>query len=54
MAEYYLSLGNFKEATEQLKIALSLNSLTKIQASKFIARLNEIEEYMLEMKRVNR
>lgn len=54
MAEYYLSLGNFKEATEQLKIALSLNSLTKIQASKFIARLNEIEEYIQEMKRVNR
>mgnify|MGYP001161175241 FL=1 len=54
MAEYYLSIGNFKEATEQLKIALSLKSLTKIQASKFIARLNEIEEYMLEMKRVNR
>ena len=54
MAEYYLSLGNFKEATEQLKVALSLNSLTKIQTSKFIARLNEIEEYIDEMKRVNR
>ena len=54
MAEYYLSLGNFKEATEQLKVALSLNSLTKIQTSKFIARLNEIEEYIDEMKRANR
>ena len=54
MAEYYLSLGNFKEATEQLKVALSLNSLTKIQTSKFIARLNEIEEYMHEMKRANK
>ena len=54
MAEYYLSLGNFKEATEQLKIALSLNSLTKIQASRFMARLIEIEEYMQEMKRANK
>lgn len=54
MAEYYLSLGNFKEATEQFKIALSLNSLTKIQASRFMARLIEIEEYMQEMKRANK
>jgi predicted Zn-dependent protease len=54
MAEYYLSLGNFKEATEQFKIALSLNSLTKIQASRFMARLIEIEEYMQEMKQANK
>ena len=51
MAEYYLSIGDFKEAREQLKIALTFTSLSKIQTAKFTARLNEVEEYIEEIKR---
>ncbi len=51
MAEYYLSIGDFKEAREQLKIALTFTSLSKIQTAKFTARLNEVEEYIDEIKR---
>ena len=54
MAEYYLSIGGFEQAREQLKIALSFESLSKIQTAKFIARLNEIEEYINEMNRQRR
>jgi len=54
MAEYYLSIGSFEQAREQLKVALSFDSLSKIQTAKFIARLNEIEEYIAEMNRQRR
>lgn len=46
MGEYYLSLGMFNEAIEQIKIALTIDSITNIQIAKFVARLNEIEEYL--------
>jgi hypothetical protein len=48
MAEYYLSIGLFKEATEQLGLALSVESIDEIQKAKFIARLQEIEEFIEE------
>ena len=48
MAEYYLSIGLFKEATEQLKLALSMESIDAIKKAKFIARLQEIEEFIRE------
>ena len=48
MAEYYLSIGLFKEATEQLRLALSVESIDDIKTSKFIARLQEIEEFIEE------
>jgi len=48
MAEYYLSIGRFNEATEQLKLALSVEPIDEIQKSKFIARLQEIEEFIEE------
>ena len=48
MAEYYLSIGLFNEATEQLKLALSVEQIDEIQKSKFIARLQEIEEFIEE------
>ena len=54
MAEYYLSIGGFEQAREQLNVALSFDSLSKIQTAKFIARLNEIEEYIDEMNRQRR
>lgn len=54
MAEYYLSVGGFEQAREQLKVALSFESLSKIQTAKFIARLNEVEEYIDEMNRQRR
>ncbi len=54
MAEYYLSVGDFEQAREQLKVALSFESLSKIQTAKFIARLNEVEEYIDEMNRQRR
>jgi len=48
MAEYYLSIGGFKEAIEQLQLALSIDSINDIQKSKFIARLQEIEDFIAE------
>ena len=48
MAEYYLSIGRFNEAAEQLKLALSVEPIDEIQKSKFIARLQEIEEFIEE------
>ena len=48
MAEYYLSIGMFKEATEQLRLALSVELIDEIQTAKFIARLQEIEEFIAE------
>ena len=51
MAEFYLSIGNFQEAIEQLKIALTMKPITNIQTSKYIARLNEVEEYLFEMNK---
>ena len=51
MAEFYLSIGNFQEAIEQLKIALTMKPITNIQTAKFIARLNEVEEYLDEMNK---
>ena len=46
MAEFYLSIGNFQEAIEQRKNALTMTPITNIQTAKFIARLNEVEEYL--------
>jgi len=46
MAEYYLSIGLFKEATEQLQLAFSVETIDEIQKSKIIARLQEIEEFI--------
>jgi len=46
MGEYYLSIGMFEEAIEQIKIALTIDSITNIQIAKFVARLSEIEEYL--------
>ena len=37
-------MGNFQEAIEQLKIALTMKPITNIQKAKYIARLNEVEE----------
>jgi predicted Zn-dependent protease len=51
MAEFYLSVGNFQEAIEQLKIALTMKPITNIQTSKYIARLSEVEEYLYEMNK---
>ena len=51
MAEFYLSMGNFQEAIEQLKIALTMKPITNIQKAKYISRLNEVEEYLDEMNR---
>ena len=48
MAEYYLSIGLFYDATEQLRLALSVESINEIQKAKFIARLQEIEEFIEE------
>ena len=48
MAEYYLSIGLFKEAAEQLRSALSVELIDEIQKAKFIARLQEIEEFIEE------
>lgn len=54
MAEFYLSVGNYEEAIEQLRIALTMRPITNIQTAKYIARLNEVEEYFDEMNKNRR
>ena len=48
MAEYYLSIGLFHEATEQLNLALSVKPINEIQKAKYISRLQEIDEFIEE------
>ena len=48
MAEYYLSIGLFHEAIEQLRLALSVKPINEIQKAKFISRLQETEEFIEE------
>ena len=54
MAEFYLSMGIFQEAIEQLKIALTMKPITNIQKAKYISRLNEVEEYLDEINKNRR
>lgn len=44
LAEYYLSVGEFPHAAEQLRIARSTPGLSNYQRQKIVARLEEVED----------
>ena len=51
MAEYHLMSGDLLLAINQLELALSVPNLTAQQRSKFVARLQEIREWLPKNKR---
>jgi predicted Zn-dependent protease len=46
MAEYHLMTGDLQLAINQLELALSVPNITQQQRSKFVARLQEIREWL--------
>jgi predicted Zn-dependent protease len=46
MAEYHLMGGDLPLAINQLELALSVPNISNVQRSKFVARLNEIREWL--------
>ncbi|MGI9246362.1 MAG: hypothetical protein ACR2I8_06635, partial [Steroidobacteraceae bacterium] len=46
MAEYHLMSGDLLLAINQMELALSVPSLTQQQRSKFVARLQEMREWL--------
>ncbi len=53
-AEYYLSMGEFAHAAEQLRLARRTKTLSNYQRQKIIYRLEEIEKLILEMEKDRR
>lgn len=49
LAEYYLSVGEFPHAAEQLRLARQVPGLTNYQRQKIVARLDEVEETIIEL-----
>lgn len=54
LAEYYLSMGEYPHAAEQLRIARSTPGLSNYQRQKIIARLEEVENTVVELDREER
>ncbi|MGR8920333.1 MAG: M48 family metalloprotease [Gammaproteobacteria bacterium] len=54
LAEYYLSLGEYPHAAEQLRIARSTPGLSNYQRQKIIARLDEVEDTLIEIREEQR
>ena len=49
-AEYYLSVGEYAHAAEQLRLARRTKTLSNYQRQKIIYRLGQIEKLILEME----
>lgn len=54
LAEYYLSVGEYPHAAEQLRIARATPGLSNYQRQKIIARLEEVESTIVELDREER
>ncbi len=54
LAEYYLSMGEYPYAAEQLRLARQTPGLTNYQRQKIVARLEDVEETLLELEDENR
>lgn len=54
LAEFYLSVGEFPHAAEQLRLARSTPGLSNYQRQKIIARLDEVERTILEIEQDSR
>ena len=50
LAEYYLSVGEYPHAAEQLRIARATPGLSNYQRQKIVARLEEVEEQLVELE----
>jgi len=50
LAEYYMSLGEFPHAAEQLRLARGTRGLSNYQRQKIVARLEEVEETIQEQE----
>jgi predicted Zn-dependent protease len=50
LAEYYLSVGEFPHAAEQLRLARSTPNLSNYQRQKIIARLEEVEDTIVALE----
>ena len=50
LAEYYLSVGEFPYAAEQLRIARESPGLSNYQRQKIVARLEEVEDTMQKLE----
>lgn len=50
LAEYYVSVGEFPHAAEQLRIARRTTGLTNYQRQKIVARLEEVEDTILQLE----
>jgi predicted Zn-dependent protease len=56
MSEYHISSGDLPLAVQQLELALAAPNLTSVQRQRFLARLDEIREFLASsrIRRVNR
>jgi len=50
MAEYHIASGDLMLATTQLDLALAAPNLTQIQRKRFLARRDEIRDYLREQR----
>jgi len=50
MAEYHLSSGDLMLATQQLDLALTEPRLTEVQRKRFVARREEIRDFLREQR----
>jgi beta-barrel assembly-enhancing protease len=54
LAEYYVSVGEFPHAAEQLRIARRTAGLTNYQRQKIVARLEEVEDTIIQLEAESR
>ncbi len=54
LAEYYLSVGEYPHAAEQLRIARETPGLSNYQRQKIVARLDEVEQTIINLEREQR
>ncbi len=54
LAEYFLSVGEFPHAAEQLRIARATPGLSNYQRQKIVARLAEVEKTIIELEEAER
>ena len=54
LAEYYLSIGEYPHAAEQLRIARETPGLSNYQRQKIVARLDEVETTIIDLDRADR
>lgn len=54
LAEYYLSVGEFPHAAEQLRIARATPGLTNYQRQKIVARLEEVQDTIQKIEKDSR